>query len=162
MPQNSNQSQQASFSALYLQRTTQELSEDLDKIRNADDFKVESVPFLVHALQQGAQQFSASQQNAVLKTSENRQGWIGGAEITFVVTLKHNTLSSWQISLEGGILSAISFHSQLTPGCKIPYRASKSSPIHSSHSVSYVPEQHGKISGASVIGYWILYLNYDG
>ncbi|GFP55122.1 hypothetical protein TASIC1_0004074700 [Trichoderma asperellum] len=74
MPQNSNQSQQASFSALYLQRTTQELSEDLDKIRNADDFKVESVPFLVHALQQGAQQFSASQQNAVLKTSENRQG----------------------------------------------------------------------------------------
>ncbi|PTB44761.1 uncharacterized protein TrAFT101_003304 [Trichoderma asperellum] len=74
MPQNSNQSQQASFSALYLQRATQELSEDLDKIRNADDFKVESVPFLVHALQQGAQQFSASQQNAVLKTSENRQG----------------------------------------------------------------------------------------
>ncbi|PNP37151.1 hypothetical protein TGAM01_v209302 [Trichoderma gamsii] len=74
MPQVSNQSQQASFSALYLQRVTQELSEDLDKVRNADDFKVESVPFLVHALQQGAQQFSASQQGAVLKTSESRQG----------------------------------------------------------------------------------------
>ncbi|KAL7923157.1 ribosome-assembly protein 3 domain-containing protein [Trichoderma austrokoningii] len=74
MPQDSPQSQQASFSALYLQRATQELSEDLDKIRNADDFKVESVPFLVHVLQQGAQQFSASQQKAVLKNSESRQG----------------------------------------------------------------------------------------
>lgn len=74
MPQDSNQSQQAPFSALYLQKLTQELSEDLDKIRNADDFKAESVPFLVHALQQGAQQFSSAQQNAVLKTSESRQG----------------------------------------------------------------------------------------
>ncbi|KAM0474625.1 hypothetical protein ACHAPX_007569 [Trichoderma viride] len=74
MPQDSTPGQQASFSALYLQSLTQELSEDLDKIRNADDFKVESVPFLVHALQQGAQQFSASQQGAVLKTSESRQG----------------------------------------------------------------------------------------
>ncbi|KAK1248100.1 hypothetical protein MKX08_006320 [Trichoderma sp. CBMAI-0020] len=72
MPQDSAQSEQA-FSALYLQRVTQELSEDLDKVRNADDFKIESVPFLVHALQQGAQQFSASQQGAVLKTSESRQ-----------------------------------------------------------------------------------------
>ncbi|KAL7790382.1 hypothetical protein V8C37DRAFT_403602 [Trichoderma ceciliae] len=43
MPQDSNQqSQQGPFSALYLQRVTQELSEDLDKIRNADDFKAES------------------------------------------------------------------------------------------------------------------------
>ncbi|RFU75510.1 hypothetical protein TARUN_6754 [Trichoderma arundinaceum] len=73
MPQDANQSQQVPFSALYLQRVTQELSEDLDKIRNADDFKAESVPFLVHALQQGAQQFSPAQQNAVLKTSEGRQ-----------------------------------------------------------------------------------------
>ncbi|KAL7782238.1 ribosome-assembly protein 3 domain-containing protein [Trichoderma afarasin] len=71
MPQESTQ---AAFSALYLQKLTQELSEDLDKIRNADDFKAESVPSLVHALQQGAKQFSSAQQNAVLKTSENRQG----------------------------------------------------------------------------------------
>ncbi|KAM0249377.1 hypothetical protein ACHAQJ_009093 [Trichoderma viride] len=74
MPQDSKQSQQSPFSALYLQRVAQELSDDLDKIRNADDFKAESVPFLVHALQQGAQQFSSAQQNAVLKTSESRQG----------------------------------------------------------------------------------------
>ncbi|UKZ49539.1 hypothetical protein TrVGV298_003786 [Trichoderma virens] len=54
MPQDSTQNQQAAFSALYLQKLTQELSEDLDKIRNADDFKAES--------------------NAVLKTSESRHG----------------------------------------------------------------------------------------
>lgn len=74
MPQDASQSAQSAFSALYLQRVTQELAEDLDKIRNADDFKAESVPFLVHALQQGAQQFSSAQQNAVLKTAESRQG----------------------------------------------------------------------------------------
>ncbi|KAL7932390.1 ribosome-assembly protein 3 domain-containing protein [Trichoderma chlorosporum] len=74
MPQESAQNQQAAFSALYLQKLTQELSEDLDKIRNADDFKAESVPSLVHALQQGAKQFSPAQQNAVLKTSEGRRG----------------------------------------------------------------------------------------
>ncbi|KAL7951171.1 ribosome-assembly protein 3 domain-containing protein [Trichoderma barbatum] len=72
MPQDSTQNQQ--FTSLYLQKLTQELSEDLDKIRNADDFKAESVPFLVHALQQGTRQFSPAQQNAVLKASENRQG----------------------------------------------------------------------------------------
>ncbi|KAH6606280.1 hypothetical protein Trco_005433 [Trichoderma cornu-damae] len=75
MPQDSNQSRLGPFPALYLQRVTQELSEDLDKIRNADDFKADSVPFLVHALQQGAHQFSSAQQNAVLKTpSDGRQG----------------------------------------------------------------------------------------
>jgi ribosome assembly protein 3 len=50
------------FTSLYLQRATQELSEDLDKVRNAEDFKADSVPFLVHALEQGAMQFSAAEQ----------------------------------------------------------------------------------------------------
>ncbi|OPB36949.1 hypothetical protein A0O28_0060290 [Trichoderma guizhouense] len=66
------QDQQAAFSALYLQKLTQELSEDLDKIRNADDFKAESVPSLVHALQQGAKQFSPAQQNAAVKLEISR------------------------------------------------------------------------------------------
>ena len=48
------------FATYYLQRSTQELSEDLEKVRNADDFKADSVPFLVHALQQGAGQFSST------------------------------------------------------------------------------------------------------
>ncbi|KAF7563726.1 hypothetical protein G7046_g367 [Stylonectria norvegica] len=56
---------QADFSSYYLQRTTQELAEDIDKVRNADDFKADSIPFLVQALQQGAGLFSAEDQKRV-------------------------------------------------------------------------------------------------
>ncbi|KLO82822.1 uncharacterized protein LW93_10026 [Fusarium fujikuroi] len=54
------------FTSYYLQRTTQELSEDLDKVRNAEDFKADSIPFLVHALQQGAGLFSPEDQKRVV------------------------------------------------------------------------------------------------
>lgn len=74
MPQDARKQPQPAFSSLYLQKLTQELSEDLDKVRNADDFKADSVPFLVHALQQGASQFSPAQQEAVLKAAEGRRG----------------------------------------------------------------------------------------
>ncbi|RSL81971.1 hypothetical protein CEP51_005482 [Fusarium floridanum] len=50
-----NSQASAEFTSYYLQRATQELSEDLDKVRNAEDFKADSIPFLVHALQQGVQ-----------------------------------------------------------------------------------------------------------
>ncbi|EFQ30486.1 hypothetical protein CGRA01v4_10039 [Colletotrichum graminicola] len=55
------------FAAFYLQRTTQEFAEDLDKVREADDFKADSVPFLVHALQQGTALYSALDQERVVK-----------------------------------------------------------------------------------------------
>ncbi|KAK1584762.1 ribosome-assembly protein 3-domain-containing protein [Colletotrichum navitas] len=55
------------FTAFYLQRTTQEFAEDLDKVREADDFKADSVPFLVHALQQGTALYSALDQERVVK-----------------------------------------------------------------------------------------------
>ncbi|GKT63755.1 ribosome assembly protein 3 [Colletotrichum tofieldiae] len=55
------------FAAFYLQRTTQEFAEDLDKVREADDFKADSVPFLVHALQQGTALYSARDQERVVK-----------------------------------------------------------------------------------------------
>ncbi|KAL2210524.1 mitochondrial carrier [Sarocladium strictum] len=63
--------QEADFNALYLQRTTQELAEDLDKVRNAEDFKADSVPFLVHALQQGAKQFTPKEQQRVVAASKD-------------------------------------------------------------------------------------------
>jgi ribosome assembly protein 3 len=66
-------SQQAEFSTLYLQRTTQELAEDLDKVRNAEDFKADSVPFLVHALQQGAKQFTTRDQERIVAAKEGRK-----------------------------------------------------------------------------------------
>lgn len=64
----SSNSVPAEFSAHYLQRLTQELSEDLDRVRGADDFKSDSVPFLVHALQQGSTQFSLATQKQVVQT----------------------------------------------------------------------------------------------
>lgn len=45
------------FSAYYLQRATKELAEDLGKVRDARDFKPESVQVLVHAIQQGSTSF---------------------------------------------------------------------------------------------------------
>ncbi|KAH8670462.1 ribosome-assembly protein 3-domain-containing protein [Ilyonectria robusta] len=65
---------EAEFSSYYLQRTTQELSEDLDKVRTADDFKADSIPFLVHALQQGAGLFSAEDQKRVVTASKSDKG----------------------------------------------------------------------------------------
>ncbi|KAJ0165459.1 hypothetical protein CTA2_11187 [Colletotrichum tanaceti] len=55
------------FNAFYLQRTTREFAEDLDKVREADDFKAESVPFLVHALQQGTALYSTRDQERVAR-----------------------------------------------------------------------------------------------
>jgi ribosome assembly protein 3 len=67
--QNTASSPQAYFNALYLQRATHELSEDLDKVRNAEDFKTDSVPFLVHALQQGAKQFGPRDQERIVSAT---------------------------------------------------------------------------------------------
>ncbi|KAI6779468.1 uncharacterized protein J7T54_001884 [Emericellopsis cladophorae] len=58
------------FEAYYLERSTQELSEDLDKVRNTNDFRAESIQFLVHALQQGASQFSAQDEARVMSALE--------------------------------------------------------------------------------------------
>ncbi|KAF7544250.1 hypothetical protein G7Z17_g10100 [Cylindrodendrum hubeiense] len=65
---------EAEFSSYYLQRTTQELSEDLDKVRTAEDFKADSIPFLVHALQQGAGLFSLEDQKRVVTASKGGKG----------------------------------------------------------------------------------------
>jgi len=57
------------FQSYYLQRSAQEFAEDLDKVRNADDFKTDSIQYLVHALGQGAMQFSHSDQRRVVSAS---------------------------------------------------------------------------------------------
>ncbi|KAJ4205972.1 hypothetical protein NW767_003217 [Fusarium falciforme] len=69
-----NNQASAEFTSYYLQRATQELSEDLDKVRNAEDFKADSIPFLVHALQQGAGLFSAEDQKRVVDGSKGKDG----------------------------------------------------------------------------------------
>jgi ribosome assembly protein 3 len=67
-----NKQEEANFSAYYLQQLTHELSDDLDKVRAAEDFKPDSVPFLVHALRQGASQLVVDK-NAVTQTGPAQQ-----------------------------------------------------------------------------------------
>ncbi|UNI17309.1 hypothetical protein JDV02_003663 [Purpureocillium takamizusanense] len=70
-PERNEAAVKAQFARFYLERTTQELAEDLDKVRSADDFKADSVAFLVHALRQGVAQFSThDQQRAVADPSK--------------------------------------------------------------------------------------------
>ncbi|CAH0050099.1 unnamed protein product [Clonostachys solani] len=71
--QKADKATEAEFGSYYLQRTTQELAEDLDKVRNADDFKAESVPFLVRALQQGAVQFSPDDQKRTVSAVKQKE-----------------------------------------------------------------------------------------
>ncbi|RYP73434.1 hypothetical protein DL771_003606 [Monosporascus sp. 5C6A] len=61
----------ADFTSYYLQRATMEFSEDLDKIRGADDFKGrEALPMLVQSLQQGTSMFSAADRKRLLDARE--------------------------------------------------------------------------------------------
>lgn len=54
------------FTSYYLQRATQEFAEDLDKIRNADDFKADAIPILINALSQGTALFSSADQRRIV------------------------------------------------------------------------------------------------
>lgn len=56
----------AAFTSFYLQRATKEFAEDLDKIRNADDFRSEAIPTLVNALSQGTAMFSPADQRRIV------------------------------------------------------------------------------------------------
>lgn len=60
--------QAAEFNSYYLQRATKEFGEDLDKVRNADDFKNDGIAMLIHALQQGTAMFSEEDQRRILGT----------------------------------------------------------------------------------------------
>ncbi|KAI9150161.1 hypothetical protein HJFPF1_09916 [Paramyrothecium foliicola] len=73
MARQSDAEVQSQFSSLYLQHVTKELAEDLDKVRTADDFKADSISFLVHALQQGATQFSIADQRRAVSGSEGEE-----------------------------------------------------------------------------------------
>jgi ribosome assembly protein 3 len=56
----------AAFTKFYMQRSTTEFSEDLDRIRVADDFKDDALPLLINALQQGTSLFSIEDQRRVV------------------------------------------------------------------------------------------------
>jgi len=57
---------QEDFGAIYLRKIAAELADDLDKVREAQDFKANSVPMLIHALKQGESMFSAEERRRVV------------------------------------------------------------------------------------------------
>ncbi|KUI58203.1 Ribosome assembly protein 3 [Cytospora mali] len=56
----------AAFTSYYLQQATKEFAEDLDKIRNADDFRNDAIPILINALSQGTALFSSADQRRIV------------------------------------------------------------------------------------------------
>jgi ribosome assembly protein 3 len=70
---------QAAFTKYYMQRSTTEFAEDLDKIRGADDFKDDSLPLLINALQQGTSAFSVEEQRRIV-TAEMEKGGKGAGQ----------------------------------------------------------------------------------
>ncbi|KAF2130165.1 hypothetical protein P153DRAFT_264455, partial [Dothidotthia symphoricarpi CBS 119687] len=59
------QRQEDEFNTIYLRKITTELADDLDKVREAQDFKASSVPMLIHALKQGGSLFSKVEKSRV-------------------------------------------------------------------------------------------------
>lgn len=59
------------FTSYYLQQSTKEFAEDLDKIRSADDFKGDAVGMLVKSLQQGTTLFSAADKKRILGSQKS-------------------------------------------------------------------------------------------
>ncbi len=57
---------QEDFSAIYLRKVAAEFADDLDKVREAQDFKASSVPMLIHALKQGESLFSVEERRRVV------------------------------------------------------------------------------------------------
>lgn len=54
------------FDAIYIRKITTELADDLDKVREAQDFKANSIPMLIHALKQGESLFSTEEKRRVI------------------------------------------------------------------------------------------------
>lgn len=61
----------AAFPSWYLRTITQELAEDLDKVRGAPDFGDAALPLLVHALQQGEACFSQVEKARVMSAARD-------------------------------------------------------------------------------------------
>lgn len=54
------------FSTIYLRKIASEFADDLDKVREAQDFKASSVPMLIHALKQGESLFTVEEKRRVV------------------------------------------------------------------------------------------------
>lgn len=57
---------QEDFGAVYLRKVAAEFADDLDRVREAQDFKASSVPMLIHALKQGESLYTAEERRRVV------------------------------------------------------------------------------------------------
>lgn len=62
----SSKQAQEDFGPLYLRKIAAEFADDLDKVREAQDFKASSVPMLIHALKQGESLFTPEEKRRVV------------------------------------------------------------------------------------------------
>lgn len=65
-PSNPPSKESEDFASIYLRKVTVELADDLDKVREANDFKSSSIPMLIHALKQGGSMYSAEEKRRVV------------------------------------------------------------------------------------------------
>jgi ribosome assembly protein 3 len=63
----------AAFTKFYMQRATTEFSEDLDRLRGADDFRDDALPLLINALQQGTFLFSIEEQKRIVMAGTEKE-----------------------------------------------------------------------------------------
>ena len=63
----SHQDRKPDFEACYLQMATAEFATDLEKLRQAPDFKDSSVPILIEFLKQGAKKFSEEEKRSAME-----------------------------------------------------------------------------------------------
>ena len=54
------------FETFYMKQVTTEFADDLDKIRNADDFNEKSLPILIEALKQGTSIYSEEEKRRIM------------------------------------------------------------------------------------------------
>jgi ribosome assembly protein 3 len=61
------------FTKFYMQRATTEFSEELDRLRGADDFRDDALPLLINALQQGTFLFSIEEQKRIVMAGTKKE-----------------------------------------------------------------------------------------
>lgn len=65
-PKTAAEQRQIDFESWYMKAMTEQFADDLDKVRQAPDFKASSVPILVQAMKQGVGVFSEKERDVIM------------------------------------------------------------------------------------------------
>ncbi|CAL3971680.1 unnamed protein product [Diplocarpon coronariae] len=64
----------AAFTQIYMERATREFEDDLEKLRTSEDFRNESLPMLIAALQGGTSLFSEGEKRRIVNAGKEEGG----------------------------------------------------------------------------------------